>query len=38
MAKKKKEDDRWVTWLALGLSIIGAIAVVVLALHALGWI
>ncbi len=33
---KKKKDDSWVFWLAIVLSVIGIIAVIILALHALG--
>lgn len=35
MSKGKKED-KWISWLAIALIIIGFIAVVVLALNALG--
>lgn len=36
MAKKKKDKDAWVFWLASTLIVIGVLAVIMLALHALG--
>ncbi len=32
---RKKEEDAWVFWLAIVLSVIGVAAMVMLALHAL---
>ncbi len=32
------KDDKWIIWLAAVLSIIGIAAVIILALHALGWV
>ena len=36
MMVKKKDEDRWVFWLALFLIIVGIGAVIMLALHSLG--
>lgn len=35
MSKKEKNDDAWVFWLAIVLSIIGVIAIVMMALRVL---
>lgn len=36
MTTKKRKRGQWVFWLAVILSVIGVLAVVMLALHALG--